>query len=267
MMLSTVKYTILPTLDSYIWMLSDGRNAAVVDPGDADLVKAALAESDLQLGAILLTHHHEDHVAGVANLLPDYDVPVYGPASESIEWITHPVQEGDIVYLNQSPIKFRVLDVPGHTHGHVAFFQDEEGEEPPHLFCGDALFASGCGRIFDNCTPQQLLASLDKLAALPDTTYVHCAHEYTLDNVNFALICEPKNLESQAWQLKAQSLRKLNQPTLPTTLGHEKRVNPFLRVHDIALQERLAQLLSVPVNDRLTAFTVMRNWKDEHDGH
>lgn len=261
---STLKYTALPALQSnYIWMLSDQRSAAVVDPGDAGPVKAMLAQSGLQLTAILLTHHHYDHVGGVANLLSEYDIPVYGPAHESIEWITHPVQEGDVVCPNKLPIKFSVLDIPGHTRGHIAFFQDREGAEPPHLFCGDTLFASGCGRLFEG-TPQQMLASLDKLAALPDATYVHCAHEYTLANLCFALACEPDNLELQAWQREAQALRERNQPTLPTTIGHEKRVNPFLRASDVALQQRLAQLLSVPVNDRLTAFTEMRKWKDKY---
>ncbi len=269
----TIKYTALPALQTnYIWIVSDERNAVAIDPGDAAPVKALLTESGLQLSAILLTHHHHDHVGGVANLLGEYDVPVYGPAYELIEWITHPVREGDIVCPNKLPIQFTVLDIPGHTRGHIAFFQDEKREAkgdkqrreppPPHLFCGDTLFASGCGRLFEG-TPQQMLASLDKLAALPDTTYVHCAHEYTLANLRFALMCEPNNAELYAWQHKAQALRDYNQPTVPTTIGYEKQVNPFLRVDNLALQQRLAHLLSVPVNDRLTAFTVMRKWKDQ----
>ncbi len=261
---STLKYTALPALqNNYIWTLSDEHYAVVIDPSDAGPVKAMLARSGLQLDAILLTHHHYDHVGGVANLLSEYAVPVYGPAHESIEWITHPVQEGDVICPNKLPITFSVLDTPGHTNGHIAFFQEKEGDEPPHLFCGDVLFASGCGRVFEG-TPQQMLASLDKLAALPDATYVHGAHEYTLANLRFARMCEPDNLELQAWQREAQALREHNQPTLPTTIGHEKRVNPFLRVGDVALQQRLAQLLSIPVNDRLTAFIGMRKWKDEY---
>jgi hydroxyacylglutathione hydrolase len=258
--MNALEYVPVPAFeDNYIWLVSDGRHAVAVDPGEAAPVRAYLAKRGWQLSAILLTHHHQDHVGGVADLLNGQDVPVYGPAGESIERLTYRLKSGDRVSLAEPALEFRVLDVPGHTSGHIAYFQAADPAGTPHVFCGDTLFACGCGRLFEG-TPAQMLKSLDELAALPGDTQVHCAHEYTLSNIRFALAAEPDNLALQAWRDKATALRERGVPTLPTTIGHEKAVNPFLRADQPAIQTTLAEQLHESVPDRLTAFTLVREW-------
>jgi hydroxyacylglutathione hydrolase len=271
--------------DNYIWVISDGRSAAVVDPGDAAPVITFLRQRGLRLSAILLTHHHQDHVGGVAELLRSEargDVPVYGPGAEAIPTVTHSVAGQDRVWIDAPAMSLEVIDVPGHTRGHIAYFDAatgsgaagvDAGTEPgtelgtigaiaaPRLFCGDTLFASGCGRLFEG-TPQQMLASLDALAALPDATWVHCAHEYTLSNLKFALACEPRNAALIAWSEQAAALRSRGVPTLPTTLAHERAVNPFLRVERDDVKDRLAEEFGQRPADRLASFTRLREWKN-----
>ncbi len=250
--------------DNYIWVVSDGLDAVVVDPGDAAPVRAYLAKRGWRLAAILLTHHHNDHVGGVADLLSDERVPVYGPAGEALgpldRFVTR-VKGGDAVHLDAPALDFKVMDVPGHTRGHIAYFQASDPAGKPHLFCGDTLFACGCGRLFEG-TPAQMLASLDSFAALPGSTEVHCAHEYTLSNIRFALACDPHNANLRDWSLEAAALRERGVPTLPTTIAHECAVNPFLRAGDPAVQATLADALHETVSDRLAAFTLMREWKN-----
>ncbi|MEO7160988.1 MAG: hydroxyacylglutathione hydrolase, partial [Polaromonas sp.] len=182
--------------DNYLWLLHDGKRALVVDPGDAAPVLRALKQSALQLESILVTHHHADHTGGVDALREATGATVYGPATERIPLPSKPLREGDTVHA--LGLEFQVLDVPGHTAGHIAFYTpDMDGK--PLLFCGDTLFSGGCGRLFEG-TPAQMLASLDKLAALPGATRVCCTHEYTLANLRFALAVEPDNAELAAYQ-------------------------------------------------------------------
>jgi hydroxyacylglutathione hydrolase len=273
-----LSYVPIPAFqDNYIWLIHDTRNAVVVDPGEAPPVLSYLRQHGLQLTTILLTHHHQDHVGGVAKLLEEYPVPVFGPAREAIDHLTTRCNHGDRVHTEHPAMGFKVMDVPGHTSGHIAYYQAattgssangagtgaETGEPAgtPHLFCGDTLFASGCGRLFEG-TPAQMQQSLDSLAALPEATLVHCAHEYTLSNIRFALACEPDNGPLQAWRSQATSLRERNLPTLPTTIRQEREVNPFLRVDQPQVRERLEHNAQRPIRDRLDAFTVMREWKN-----
>jgi hydroxyacylglutathione hydrolase len=260
--MNTLEYVPVPAFaDNYIWLVSDGRDAVAVDPGEAAPVRAYLAKRGWRLAAILLTHHHADHVGGVAALIGDTRIPVYGPAVEAIPVVTHPVAGGDRVRIASPHLELDVLDVPGHTSGHIAYFQAEQAGAPPHVFCGDTLFACGCGRLFEG-TPAQMLDSLDSLAALPGPTQVHCAHEYTLSNIRFALACDPENPRLREWQEQASALRARDVPTLPTTIAHERAVNPFLRSDDPAVRRALAEQLHKTVHDRLTTFTLMREWKN-----
>jgi hydroxyacylglutathione hydrolase len=262
-----LEYVPVPAFeDNYIWLVSDSRDAVVVDPGDAAPVEAYLAKRGWRLTAILLTHHHHDHVGGVKALLDsrtaEGGIPVYGPAGERIEHLTQRVAGGDTVRIARPALEFTVIDVPGHTAGHIAYFQAGDPHGTPHLFCGDTLFASGCGRLFEG-TPQQMLGSLDALAALPENTQVHCAHEYTLSNIKFARACEPDNAALLRWSEDAKALRAAGKPTLPTTIGHEKAVNPFLRADVPAIHATLASQFGAPVSDRLEVFRMMRGWKDK----
>lgn len=260
--MNTLEYVPVPAFaDNYIWLVSDGHDAVVVDPGEAAPVRAYLAKRGWRLSAILLTHHHADHVGGVAELVGDTRIPVYGPAAEAIPVVTQPLAGGERVRLEAPHLELDILEVPGHTRGHIAYYQAGQAGAPPHVFCGDTLFACGCGRLFEG-TPAQMLASLDALAALPGDTQVHCAHEYTLSNIRFALACDPHNAQLHAWHDEATARRARNVPTLPTTIAHEKTVNPFLRAENAAVQRTLAEQLHETVPDRLAAFTLMREWKN-----
>lgn len=225
--------------DNYIWMLHNENHAVVVDPGDAQPVLEALAAKQLHLDAILITHHHHDHVGGIEELKRHYPkVIVNGPALESIPKRDVALEESDDIELPTLQLRFKVLDIPGHTAGHIAYF-GYNGEEPV-LFCGDALFSGGCGRLFEG-TSAQMLESLNKLAALPEATLVCCAHEYTLSNLTWALEVEPDNLALQDYYQTAVALREKEQPTLPSTIALEKQINPFLRTQDVAEFARLRE--------------------------
>jgi hydroxyacylglutathione hydrolase len=212
--------------DNYIWMLHDGRQAIVVDPGDAAPVQAALDANGLALAAILVTHHHPDHVGGHATLRPMLQGPVYGPARESIPGPIVPLEGGDRITV--LGLGFEVFDVPGHTAGHIAYLHRPADGSAPILFCGDTLFSAGCGRLFEG-TPAQMHTSLSKLATLPDETRVCCAHEYTESNLRFAAAVEPGNQDVAAHIHTCRTLRARGEPTLPSTIARERAINPFMR--------------------------------------
>lgn len=243
--------------DNYFWLIHDGRHAAVVDPGEARPILAALADHQLSLVAILLTHHHADHIGGVPGLLQQVQVPVFGPAGENISAVTRPLAEGDTAIVPELGLSLSVLDVPGHTRGHIAYVGAERG----WLFCGDTLFAGGCGRLFEG-TPAQMTQSLAKLAALPESTQVFCAHEYTLSNLRFAQAVEPGNADLQARVIREQAKRARNEPTVPSTIGLELSTNPFLRYREPAIMERLVAENRLNDLEPISAFAALREWKN-----
>lgn len=243
--------------DNYLWLIHDGHYAAVVDPGDATPILAALAKLQLKLAAILLTHHHRDHVGGVTQLLQHFAVPVYGSKNEIITGISQQLSEGDAVDIPELALQLSVLEVPGHTLDHIAYVAPEQG----WLFCGDTLFAGGCGRLFEG-TPAQMRTSLYKLAALPDATEVYCAHEYTLANLRFAVEVEPENAALVARIEREQAKRAQGLATVPSTIELEKATNPFLRDQIPSIVERLMRKGRLQENTPVAAFAALRAWKD-----
>ncbi len=243
--------------DNYIWTLRNRNYAAVVDPGDAQPVLDYLQRERLELCAVLATHHHPDHVGGVAELLAQRAVPVYGPRGEPIATLTHPVHEGDEVEIAQLGLRFRVLDIPGHTRAHIAYYGANS------LFCGDTLFACGCGRLFEG-TAHQMSDSLAKLAALPDATLVYSGHEYTLANIDFARAVEPDNAQLAERAASEAQKRKRGQPTLPSTIGREKQTNPFLRCAQPAVIAAADKYLGARVAGPVQVFAAIRQWKNSY---
>ena len=254
----SLQVTAIPAFDdNYLWLIHDQEYAAIVDPGDATAVEAALATHQLKLAAILLTHHHADHAGGVPALLRHWNVPVYGPASERIAGISHALREGDVVTLTSPALRLSVLDVPGHTAGHIAYVAVDE----PWLFCGDTLFAGGCGRLFEG-TAEQMTHSLKKIAALPDNTKVYCAHEYTVSNLRFAVAAEPDNQRTAERLAAAQALRARGIATVPSMLGEEKLTNPFLRYREKSIADLLRSSGRLNNEDPIAAFAALREWKN-----
>ncbi|MFC4727028.1 hydroxyacylglutathione hydrolase [Coralloluteibacterium thermophilus] len=247
----------LPALDdNYIWLLvSPAGDALVVDPGEAAPVLRAVADEGLRPRGILLTHHHGDHIGGVEALLERFDVPCVAPHDPRIPRASRRVGAGDRAAFDAPDVAFEVIEVPGHTRSHVAY------HAPGVLFCGDTLFSLGCGRLFEGSAPQ-MLASLDRLAALPDHTAVCAAHEYTQSNAVFARAVDPDNprLAERAAQVDAQRARGL--PTLPTRLADERACNPFLRVDAPAVIAALARHLGQAPAGRAERFAALRAWKD-----
>jgi hydroxyacylglutathione hydrolase len=244
--------------DNYIWLIcgKSPDQVAIVDPGEAGPVLTALEKQRLTPVAILCTHHHGDHVGGVEDILKHRSIPVYGPARELIPAITHRLKEGDRVTLAQLDLEFNVLDVPGHTAGHIAYYG------AGMVFCGDTLFSAGCGRLFEG-TPAQMHSSLSKFAALPETTRVYCGHEYTEANLRFALTVEPENSDAQAYRERARSQRSQNLPTVPSTIGLEKRVNPFLRTGQASVRRAAEKQAQKILSSEVDVFAEVRRWKDD----
>lgn len=228
--------------DNYLWLMvrhdAAGRRAVVVDPGDAAAIEAALQQHHAKLEAILVTHHHHDHADGIVALARKHAVPVHGPAHENIAALSVRHHDGDDIDV--LGLRIKVMEVPGHTAGHLAYYVDANTEphrphQPGWLFCGDTLFGAGCGRLLGG-TAEQLFASLQRLAALPPSTQVYCGHEYTLANLRFALTVEPDNAALRARAQRCAKQREQGQPTVPSTLGEELATNPFLRCHEPAVR-------------------------------
>ena len=245
--------------DNYIWLLRQegGDQALVVDPGDEEPVIAALADQGLRLAAILLTHHHQDHIGGVDDLLAQWpQARVFGPRDRRIRAVTDPVGEGDVIMPPGLEVPFQVLEVPGHTATHIAYWGGGA------LFCGDTLFAAGCGRVFDG-TFDQLAASLERISGLPAETRVYCAHEYTLANLGFAAWVEPDSPALAERAARARALRAAEQPTVPSTLAEELATNPFLRTGVPAVKAAAEGFAGQALPTSAQVFTALRRWKDE----
>jgi hydroxyacylglutathione hydrolase len=262
--LANLSLVALPAFDdNYIWMLHDGKRALVVDPGDADVVFEALQRLSLRLETILVTHHHIDHTGGVDALRDTTGAMVFGPLTETMPEPIRRLEGGDKVQA--MGLTFDVIDVPGHTSGHIAFFANgadgaNSANSAPLLFCGDTLFSGGCGRLFEG-TPAQMLDSLTKLAALPSHTRVCCTHEYTLSNLKFARAVEPNNAALIQYQSDCVALREAKVPTLPSTIAKELQINPFLRSDQVEVVHA-AQQLDPTAADAVTVFTAIRQWKN-----
>lgn len=247
-------------------MMHDARRAIVVDPGDAGPVLAACQAQELELAGILVTHHHADHVGGIdalrAQVRASGPVPVWGPAGENIPGRDHPLRGGERFAPAGFPLDVAVLAVPGHTLGHLAYHVVDRDTAVSRVFCGDTLFSAGCGRLFEG-TPQQMLSSLDHLAELPADTEVCCAHEYTLGNLQFARHVEPDNADAARYQDWCAARVAAGLGTLPSSIAQELRVNPFLRVDQPEVRARLSERAGRPLRDRVDAFALLRQWKDE----
>jgi hydroxyacylglutathione hydrolase len=249
---------ILAFKNNYIWLIANKENqqCAIVDPGEAEPVFIALRKHSLTLTTILITHHHQDHTGGIQELhqaLPG--IAVYGPAHESIPCLNHPLVENDEVALPSLDLNLRVLDIPGHTKGHIAYYGNGM------LFCGDTLFSAGCGRLFEG-TAAQMVSSLSKLVNLPSDTLVYCAHEYTRDNLRFAELVEPENEDIQNRIQEVDTLRANNLPSLPSVLSKEKLTNPFLRCESDTVIKALSTRFNKNFTDPVETFQTLRTWKD-----
>lgn len=251
--------------DNYIWAIENNGQVALVDPGDADVCIRYLDKEQRQLNAILITHHHADHIGGINKLVEyckqkQWPITIFGPAHENIPCCDIKLVENEQVSLPALGITFQVIDLPGHTLGHIAYFSNDEIE--PLLFCGDTLFSGGCGRIFEG-TAKQMLTSLTKLANLPDQTNVYCAHEYTQANLNFALTVEPNNQDLIHYNEKVRQLREDKIATIPTSIKVEKLINPFLRSHEPAIQKSAVSFDKNIEANNLDTFSAIRRWKDQ----
>lgn len=243
--------------DNYIWLIQaeNSRKVLIVDPGDAEPVFTALKKKELEPAAILITHHHADHIGGVDALLEQYQLPVFGPAGEKIPAVTHPLQATEDLKIDSDFPLFRVLDTPGHTQGHICYLVENK------LFCGDTLFAGGCGRLLGG-TARQLFHSLQQLKQLPGNTEVYCAHEYTEANLRFASAVEKDNPALQKRQEKTRTMRQQGQATIPSLMADELATNPFLRSHIPHIKTAAETFSDRAIVDEEAVFAALREWKD-----
>lgn len=258
-MMPNIQIVPIPILrDNYVWVIIDGinRTAILFDPGEAAPIEAFLEEHRLRLFAILITHHHWDHVNGLLALKSKYAVPVFGPANDAVDGVTSYLKEGDQVTIEEFPITFRVLDIPCHTRGHIAYVG------AGGVFCGDTLFSAGCGRLFEG-TAEQMFNSLAKLAALPDDTKVYCAHEYTLNNLRFAETVEPGNSAIADYREQVKKLLDTTNVSLPSNIKTEKAVNPFLRCTSLKVRKSAEKHVGHALDNAVDVFQVLRDWKDK----
>jgi len=251
--------------DNYIWAINNNNMTTLVDPGDANVCIEFLEKNELSLNTILITHHHSDHTGGITKLVDycqqkQWPLSVYGPANENIPHCDVKLIENDAVILDEFGIDFCIIDLPGHTAGHIAYFA--KSHSIPILFCGDTLFSGGCGRLFEG-SPKQMLNSLTKLADLPENTQVYCTHEYTQANLAFALTVEPNNQDLINYNNKVSKLRSKGHPTIPSTIQLEKQINPFLRCHKQSIQASAQQFKTDTNATPLDTFTSIRRWKDQ----
>ena len=239
--------------DNYIWLLHQDGYAVIVDPGDATPVIATLERLNLNLAAILITHYHSDHIDGVADLLRFLSVPVYAPQYEKYDFEHIKLADDDQIHLPEIGINLQVMWLPGHTLGHIAYFNDD------YLFCGDTLFGAGCGRLFEG-TPAQMLHSLERLKKLNVNTQIFCTHEYTSKNIAFALTLEPDNIDLQNRADIVKRLREQQQPTLPSNITLELATNPFLRCQQSSIIKNSRAL----EQDELSVFTAIRTLRNHY---
>lgn len=249
--------------DNYLWLLRRGREAVVVDPGDAAPVEAVLAARGLNLVAVLVTHHHPDHIGGIAALVQHRGIPVHGPRREQarIQALSILYDDGDT--LEVLGHRFEVIDVPGHTLGHIAYFTPAANGEAPVLLCGDTLFSGGCGRLFEG-TAEQMHRSLSRLADLPGDTRVCCAHEYTTSNLAFATAVEPGNAALNDYVDRVRQLRAANTPTLPSSIALERQINPFLRTASAEVRAAAQRQAGAALHSNAEIFGALRKWKDTY---
>lgn len=244
--------------DNYFWLIENGEETWIVDPGDATPVLKVLESRRLELTGILITHHHPDHIGGVAGLLHS-DLQIIGPQKNQFELVNRPVSEGDAVQV--CGVEFNVMEVPGHTINHLAYYAEPK-DQVPVLFCGDTLFAAGCGRLFEG-TPGQMYQSLGRLQQLPDNTRIYCAHEYTEANLAFAQSVEPGNREIMMRMEEVADLRAKGKPSIPTNMQQEKAVNPFLRTDSTEIVSSVMK--NIPFDtapEQVDVFSQLRKMKD-----
>lgn len=243
--------------DNYIWFIhaADKQHILIVDPGDAEPVISAILQQELIPVAILITHGCHDHVDGIGRLLEEYDLPVYGPKNEFIPHLTHPLSACDELIIDPLFPAFRVLDIPGHTKGHIGFLVEN------NLFCGDTLFAAGCGRLHGN-PAEMLFHSLQRIALLPQQTQIYCAHEYTEANLRFAEVLEPENIHIPQRISGVRRLRQQGLSSLPSQLDLELHTNPFLRCDVDTIKKAAEKWSSQQLKTSLQVFTMLREWKD-----